>query len=64
MAPDHQAVYLGDNYTLSVSLLNTCTYISHLRRRINIVIYYSTIMSFHHKKPEDSGYEIAGQMGF
>ena len=25
MAPDHQAVYLGDNYTLSLSLLNTCT---------------------------------------
>ena len=40
---------LGDNYTLSLYLLNTCTvwtrcknrhtYISHLRRRINIVIY-------------------------
>ena len=25
MAPDHQAVYLGDNYTLSLSLLDTCT---------------------------------------
>ena len=25
MAPDHQAVYLGDNYTLSLSLLNACT---------------------------------------
>ena len=25
MALDHQAVYLGDNYTLSLSLLNTCT---------------------------------------
>ena len=25
MAPDHQTVYLGDNYTLSLSLLNTCT---------------------------------------
>ena len=25
MAPDHQAVYLGDNYTLSLSLLKTCT---------------------------------------
>ena len=23
-------------------------YFSHLRRRINIVIYYSTVMSFHH----------------
>ena len=26
MALDHQAVYLGDNYKLSLSLLNTCTY--------------------------------------
>ena len=54
MAPDHQAVYLGDNYTLSLPYLihvqckNCHTYISHLRRRINIVIYYSTIMSFYH----------------
>ena len=50
MAPDHQAVYLGDNYTLSLSIQckNRHTYISHLRRRINIVIYYPTIMSFYH----------------
>ena len=27
---------------------NRHTYISHLRRRINIVIYYPTIMSFYH----------------
>ena len=25
MAPDHQAVYVGDKYALSLSLLNTCT---------------------------------------
>ena len=57
MAPNHQAVYLGDNYTFSLSLLNTCTvqkspylYL-RLRRRINvvvIVIYYPTILSFYH----------------
>ena len=44
-----QITRLGDNYTLSFSLLNTCTvltrcknrhtYISHLRRRISIDIY-------------------------
>ena len=59
MAPDHQAVYLGDNYTLSlpywihVQCKNRHTYISHLRRRINIVIYYSTIMSFYHTRSRE-----------
>ena len=55
MAPDHQAVYLKVTithyhvpYWIHVQCKNHHTYISHLRRRINIFIYYSTIMSFHH----------------
>ena len=64
VAPDQQAVYLGDNYTLSlpywmhVQCKNRHIYISHLRRRINIVIYYSTIMSFCHiRSREGAKYE-------
>ena len=55
MAPDHQAVYLKVTithyhfpYWIHVQCKNRYTHISHLRRRISIVIYYSTIMSFHH----------------
>ena len=35
-------------YWIHVQCKNPHTYISHLRRRINIVIYYPTIMSFYH----------------
>ena len=54
MAPDHQAVYLGEiihyhvPYWIHIQCKNRHKYISHLRRRINIVIYYPTITSFYH----------------
>ena len=47
MAPDHQAVYLGEiihyhfPYWIHIQCKNRHTYIPHLRRRINVVILLS-----------------------
>ena len=65
MAPDHQAVYLGDNYTLSLPFwIHVQCKIAILRFHtrgegsILLFIYYSNVMSFYHiRSRERAKYE-------